>query len=715
METLLSKFPNVKTPEQATRVLASQIEITPQIQKAIELAKKAHQHQFRKSGEPYIIHPLLVASIVANIVSEASMVVSALLHDVVEDTSTTIEEIEAQYGDDVAHLVEGLTKITELRDEKLLASHETSTITKSALSFRKMLIASTKDVRVLIVKLCDRLHNMLTLDAMSEEKQNRIAEETMVVYAPIAHRLGVSSVKNRLEDLSFKYLFRDEYLRLDHYLSSHNENFSEQLNSFISNIENLMMQEGFSKDTFTIFGRVKHKYSIYLKLQRKGIAIEEVLDLLAVRILVREPLDCYNILGLIHLNFKPLMSRFKDYISVPKENGYETIHTTVFSNRSLFEVQIRTYDMHQTAEFGVAAHWKYKKGGHSINLDWLDHLSDQSENVEAFMDLASKDLFSEDITVFSPLGDAFTLPRGSVALDFAYAVHTDVGMFAKAAYVNKLKVPLLTELSNGDLIEIRTSETTAIRCSWADAVKTSKARHALLHYSTVHHQEVDANIVINILQTLVSKNASEVQKWLETTEYSQSYFKAASDWKILHQIVALFTQEHSAHSIMPSMLQRNKSNIKSQKLGNFIFYTNKNISDVNFDYCCHPKKGDDIVAFIKGNQVEIHHKMCDMIQQRIQYNDKMVLGQWNDERVYKYHLTVSLLNNQGALAKFLLSLAKIDIDIISIELGNKNNDEIQYCTLLFETKQNNYKWLNQKIAIAAHIVEFVRSDDIYQK
>jgi guanosine-3',5'-bis(diphosphate) 3'-pyrophosphohydrolase len=352
-------------------------------------------------------------------------------------------------------------------------------LTKSALTFRNMLISSIKDIRVLVIKLCDRLHNMLTLEALKPEKQKRIAEETILVYAPIAHRLGIATLKKYLEDLSFKYLLPDEYKKIDEYIKSHKESFSLKLNEFIDNIEILLRQNGL-KD-FEIKGRIKHYYSIYLKMQRKGISIEEVLDLLAIRVITKEKLECYKSFGVIHLNFRPLISRFKDYISVPKENGYQTLHTTVFAKNKIIEIQIRTFDMHKNAEFGIAAHWKYKLDTAMPNTKWLDNLM-YDEKVEDFYELAKNDLFSEDILVFSPKFDSFTLPIGATALDFAYAVHSDVGDKAKDAYINKEKMSLLTELKNGDIVRIVTANEPIPRCSWIDSLKTAKAKYNARHY-----------------------------------------------------------------------------------------------------------------------------------------------------------------------------------------------------------------------------------------
>ena len=415
MEELVEVVKKCKQTEHAVELLFKYIRKTPDIERAVAFTIEKHQGQFRRSGEPYVVHPLLVCVFVAYLGGDESMVIAGLLHDVVEDTSCSTEEVKEMFGEEVGHLVDGLTKIVEIRDSELLPSTSNDKLVASALTFRKMLIASIRDVRVLVVKLCDRLHNMLTLEALDPLKQKRISEETLVVYAPIAHRLGISSIKNLLDDLSFYYVMPNEYQKIDTYIKEHGQQLQLRLNHFISKIQNHMLKEGFIESDFTIQKRIKHYYSIYLKMQRKGVSIEEVLDLLAIRIIVRTPIDCYRALGIVHQHFKPLISRFKDYIAIPKENGYQTIHTTVFDDKSIVESQIRTYDMNKTAEYGVAAHWKYKSGGLNPKLDWLNDLNNQNEDIESiedFYEIAKDNLYSEDIAVFSPKGDILHCHEG---------------------------------------------------------------------------------------------------------------------------------------------------------------------------------------------------------------------------------------------------------------------------------------------------------------
>jgi GTP pyrophosphokinase len=710
----IEKVKHLHDVDSASEYLFSQINPTNTIKKALSYSIEAHKGQFRKSGEPYIVHPILVASIVSSITSDESMAISALLHDVVEDTSITIEEIEEMFGKDVANLVEGLTKIDTIRDSELIPSTSNDKLVVSALSFRKMLIASIKDVRVLVVKLCDRLHNMLTLDALAEHKQQRIAEETLVVYAPIAHRLGISFLKNILEDLSFSYLFKEEKHHIDNYLDSNYHAIEMRLNEFKESISKLLIQNGFCEDEFEILSRVKHRYSIYLKMQRKGVSIDEILDLLAVRILTKDPVKCYDILGLIHLNFRPLASRFKDYIAVAKDNGYQTIHTTVFYNTAIFEVQIRTYEMHKTAELGVAAHWKYKSGGNNIKLDWLDNLQYQNESVEDFYALIKNDLYSEDISVFSPTGDAFTLPRGAVALDFAYAVHSEVGNKAISALVNKTKSSLLTELNNGDIVKITTGDEIVTRCSWIDAVKTSKAKSNMKLNCNARIREINSKSSINIVSTAMRLNHSRVEEWFEI-HHCDNISNVPNDIEQLKNIIHKYIVEISKNNRFKGFLSRHRFKLKPYEISGLEIYSTTAITDVVFDYCCHPKNGDEIMAFLEKSKAHVHHKMCKNASKKLEANEPMVFVKWAKQKVYNYKLIASLHNEKGALADFLTFLVKLNIDINSIELGKESSDYIKYCELGFESKEADINTLCAKIESKIKVIHLVRTDDAYKK
>ncbi len=705
---------SIRDVETAQEYLFSRFPPTPQIKDALEFAKEAHKAQRRKSGEPYIIHPILVAAIVAVISGDEAMIVSALLHDVIEDTDTPLEEIIQRYGKDVAHLVEGLTKIDLIRDKELIPSHSDEKLVISALTFRKMLLASIKDVRVLVVKLCDRLHNMLTLDALSSQKQRRISEETLVVYAPIAHRLGIAFLKNFLEDLSFGYLFPHAKAEIENYLQTHYHQIELRLNDFKEELAKLLLKNGFDENDFEILSRIKHNYSIYLKMQRKGISIEEILDLLAVRILVKKDIDCYKVLGLVHLHFQPLSSRFKDYIAVPKDNGYQTLHTTVFHDKGIFEVQIRTFEMHKTAEFGVAAHWKYKSGAAGIKLDWLDNLQYQGESIEDFYALIKNDLYSEDITVFSPRGDIFTLPRGAVALDFAYAVHTEIGNKAESALVNKNKVSLLTELHNGDIVKIVAAKENKVRCSWIDAVKTSKAKSNMKYLCNVRIKEINAEVGKNILAAVMNLNYTRVDEWLHIQQCT-NIENLSTDIDRLREAINRYIHFIAQNSRFKSFLSRHRFKLKKYVMNNIEIYSAHHVGKVVFDYCCHPKYGDEIVGFYEKGIVHIHHKMCQEAAKKIVSHEKMVFVRWEKHNLYNYKVIVSLQNKKGALAEFLTYLAKLDINIVSVEFSEGSEGYYRYCELLFESGEADLNELRGKIEQKIKVIHMIRTDDAYKQ
>jgi len=715
MDAFLDNLKEIRTTQEAIALLYDTLPSRTQlVEKALDLAIKAHDGQKRKSGEPYIVHPILVATITAVVSAEEIMVIAALLHDVVEDTSYTLEDIKELFGADVAHIVDGLTKIVAMRDEKLVPSGSGDKLIRSALTFRKMLIASIKDVRVLVIKLCDRLHNMLTLDALAEEKQRRIAEETLVVYAPIAHRLGISRLKNSLEDLSFKYIYPDDYAKIDGYIKSNNQTLHIKLNEFVHKVNTIMHTNGYHREDFEIFGRVKHYYSIYLKMHRKGITIEEVLDLLAIRIILKEPIDCYRVLGLLHLDFVPLISRFKDYVALPKENGYQTIHTTLFDDDGIVEAQIRTKDMHRLAEYGIAAHWKYKEGVEKVNLEWLEALNYQNESIVEFYELAKTDLFSEDIAVFSPKGDYYTLPKNSLALDFAYAVHSEIGMRASSALINKNKSSLLTILKNGDIVNILTDGDVRLHCSWVDTVKTSKAKDGIRSSCRVRIKESDELSAYNILATLLKHDADEIKSVISELGLTQSIFKLPTyiDYykEVIHQIAQYLGKKQVRFW---ELMKRSYKKPIVKEIDHFQFYINRPVDNIEFDYCCHPKVGDQIVAFYKDSKVTIHHKLCKKAYQMIVDKEDMIFVKWKSNKMSRYRLIISLLNRKGALADLLGKLSILNLNITSIELGIKSSDTAEYCQIEVESVESKKSILKEQIAQRFKLIDIISLDDAY--
>ncbi|RXJ60640.1 RelA/SpoT family protein [Candidatus Marinarcus aquaticus] len=712
MDPFLKKIEKINTIEKALEELKSEITFSDKLQEILNFCIKAHEGQYRKSGEPYIVHPILVAAVTAHFNKEESVVATALLHDIVEDTSCSLDYIKRQWGEDIAHMVDGLTKIVEIREHELAPSDSTNTrLISSALTFRKMLIASIDDVRVLIVKLCDRLHNMLTLQALPKEKQLRIAEETLVVYVPIAHRLGISAIKNALEDLCFFYIYPNEYEKIDTFIKTHQHKIQLTFNKFISNTMDLLEKNGFDPSKIQILSRIKHYYSIYMKIQRKGVNIDEVLDLLAIRILVEDEIDCYKVLGLMHLEYKPLIARFKDYVATPKENGYQTIHTTVFYNSKIYEVQIRTFNMHKVAEYGIAAHWKYKSGvSQSPNLNWLKSLEFSNKNIEEFYSETKQDLFSEDIVVYSPKGDTYTLPRGATAYDYAFAVHTDVGNKAVECYINKVKKPLLTQLQSSDIVAIHTAEQTIPRCSWIDMVKTSRAKKHIKLLCSHRQKEINELSGKNIIDTIFSRYTNEI-----TEQFPQKLLhKIPTTIDYLKHVKRKIETNISKTKSFVARLTLSKRKIKEYKFDNILIYSNFSINSVLFEHCCHPKFGDEIVAFKEGNKAIIHHQMCDKAYAKIKTHHPMLFCSWTQDTVYQYKMVVSLPKTRGELAKLLSYMAQYEIYILGVEYGREKHSYVQFCDIEFEINNGNLEEVKKLIQRKVKVMDFFSKKDAYK-
>ena len=712
MDALLSEIQYINNVENATNQLKTQIKFSKSLQNAYDFCIKAHEGQIRISGEPYVVHPILVATLVAYFSRNEDMIIAALLHDVIEDTKYSVEQVENIFGKNVAHLVNGLTKISEIKEQKKLNNADNEKLYNSALSFRKMLLASIDDVGILVIKLCDRAHNMMTLSALSQKKQKRISEDTLVVYAPIAHRLGISSLKNILEDFSFSYLYKDEYTKIDNYLKNNQQKLQLESNSFVSKIESLLSIAGYNGSDIKINSRIKHYYSIYLKMQRKGISIDEILDISALRILVSTPIDCYKVLGLIHTNTKPLISKLKDYIALPKENGYQTIHTTVFYNAKIFEVQIRTFNMNKVAEFGIAAHWKYKDGGNSPIftqepfLKWLKSIrSDSAKNVEEFYSDVKEDLFSDEVIVFSPKGDLYTLPRKSVAIDFAYHVHSDVGNKALGCYINNVKKTLLTELNNGDMVLITTSSKPIARCSWINLVKTHRAKKSIKLLCSLKRKQINSLSGENLINT-VFKNY-KFDFLLKNINFSLHKMPSSYDYFV--NIIRKLEKSYRSQLGMMAKLKVSKIKFRQFIFENIVLYSNFKINSVSFDHCCHPKVGDDIVAIGNTRNVFIHHKMCYKAHEKIDNKEKMFFCTWVKNKLSRYTMKISLENVRGSLSKFLAFMFNFGANILFIEYGKDKHSHVHYCAIEFEINNSDKEKVKTKIQKETKIIEFLSS------
>ena len=703
----------VKTLDVAKRKLLENVVMTANIQKALDVAIKFHDGQKRKSGEPYVIHPICVACIVGFYGGDEAMVCAALLHDVVEDTDYHIRDVRSNFGEDVANLVDALTKISEVRKEELHTKTSEKLIT-TALTFRKMLIAAVKDSRALIIKISDRLHNMLTLSALSEKKQKSIAEETLVVYAPIAHRLGISSIKNQLEDRSFYYLFPEDYKRIQDFLNQNNQIFFTRLHQFIEKIEGLLLKNGFAEGDFKIESRIKRPYSIYLKMQRKGVSIDEVLDLLAIRIIAKGRLQCYKILGLIHLHFKPIMSRFKDYIALPKENGYQTIHTTIFEQALVYEVQIRTFDMHKSAQYGVAAHWKYKSGGLTPNMDWLHNFEYQDHAIEEFYELVKNDLYQEDIIVFSPAGDTYSLPVGAVALDFAYAVHTEVGNTAVRAYVNNQKASLLQRLKSGDIVRVITSKNAMPKYAYIDEVKTSRAKSALKFQRLNRIREIQKRGAILLLSSIFGQRRKGFERFLSIKGVTtQNLWKIMHDKKLLLEMTEEIKASISKSKGFFAKIRLNMRRLKIFSFEKFNVYAPKNVTEVRFDLCCYPKYGDKIMGLQNQQLVVVHHVLCDRLYEEINKGASVVMTEWVQDRLPSFKIIVALEDKIGSVAKFLTTLAQYHCNILGINYSVYKNTSF-FCEVHFEVKSLEVKKLKDILSSQYKIIDFSNLQDAYQ-
>lgn len=606
------------------------------IREAYELAFNAHKDQVRKSGEPYIIHPLYVAIILADLQMDKETIIAGLLHDVVEDTVFTREDIEERFGADVAKLVAGVTKVT--KDFKYSSKEE-----EQAVNLRNMFLIMAQDIRVIIIKLADRLHNLRTLEHMPPHKQVEKAKETMEIYAPFAQRLGISKLKVELEDLSFKYLEPEAYEDLVKQMVFTQEEREEYIANIVNKVKAIMDD---AEIHAKVDGRVKHLFSIYRKMKNQGKTLDQIYDLFAVRIIVEDEEELYTVLGYVHKNFKPMNNRFKDYVANPKENGYKSIHTTVFDTtdaKAPFEIQIRTREMHVEAEYGIASHWKYKEesDGKKVSAkevekaDWLRGLTEclEEEDNEKFLSLIHNDLdiFTENIYCSSPKGRTVELPSGSTPIDFAYAIHTDVGNKMVGAMVNNVRVSNDYSLKNGDIVEIVTSnQSNGPSRDWLKKVRSTQAKNKINQW--FKRQQKDENIVKGkekILEYCKSKNIDI--NAIITEDYKKRILESYSfkDWDALlaaighggiketqavNRIVAMYEKDHPKTLTNEEVLESIKNNARhqgrnTQRTG--ITVNGTNDVEVRFGKCCNPIPGDDIVGFItRGRGVTIHRRDC---------------------------------------------------------------------------------------------------------
>lgn len=665
------------------------------VQKALVYAVDCHSGQFRKSGEPYIVHPIQVAGILAKLKLDAVTVACGFLHDVVEDTNASLDDLEREFGPDVRTIVDGVTKLGKVKYK----SHEE----QLAENHRKMLMAMSEDIRVILVKLADRLHNMRTLKHLRKDKQERISRETMEIYAPLAHRLGISSVKWELEDLSFRYLNEVEFYKISHMMKEKRREREALVEEVVSKIETYAGERHLHGK---IYGRPKHIYSIYRKMQDKKKRFDEIYDLIAIRCILETPSDVYAMLGYIHELWKPMPGRFKDYIANRKANGYQSIHTTVYGPKGPIEFQIRTKEMHEVAEYGVAAHWAYKKGikgkvdskESAIGMNWIQELMElqaESGDAKEFVDSVKENYLAEEIYVFTPDGSVRALPKDSGPIDFAYEIHTKVGERATGAKVNGRMVPLTTKLKTGDQVEIITSANSfGPSRDWIGLVKTSKARNKIRQFFKNQDKELSISKGRELLQAQFQENGYVANKYMDKKHMEEVLQKTS--YKTEEALfAAIGFGEIGAISIFNRLTEkerreeeRAKARAEAEELvkGGEVKVENKETLKVRHEggvviqgasglliriaKCCNPVPGDHIVGYItKGRGVAIHRLDCMNLKAQENYEQRLIDVEWeenNTTKEYTAHIDIYGLNRTGLLNDVLQVLSNTTKNISTV-------------------------------------------------
>lgn len=678
------------------------------VNKAFNLAYEAHKEQKRESGEPYIIHPIDVAVILAELGMDTSTIVAGLLHDVIEDTDYTYDDIKNIFSEEVANLVSGVTKITKMEYK--------SKEEQQADNFRKMLLAMASDIRVIIIKLADRLHNMRTLKYMPKEKQKRISKETLDIYAPLAHRLGISKVKWELEDLCFRYLHEEEYYDLVHQISEKRVERETYIAQIIKDLYSKLEEAEIDSD---IDGRPKHFYSIYRKMVTKNKSIEQIFDLTAIRILVNSVKDCYEVLGIVHTIYKPIPGRFKDYIAMPKPNMYQSLHTTVIGPQGkTFEIQIRTFEMHKTAEYGIAAHWKYKEGdtsdtkGKSFEnkLVWLrDMLEWQKEtsDAEEFMEGFKINLFTDEIFLFTPKGVVIDLPNGATPIDFAYRIHTDIGNKCIGAKVNGKIVPLDYKLKTGQIVEILTSNSSkGPNMDWLSIAKSNQAKSKIKAWFKKAKKEENINKGKEVFEKELKKQSVhyvDIAKGESYDKFIKRYNINCMDdlyalvglgaivassfiAKLKEENLSKDEKDKNLNKAIEENISKNEKKKKDTSYG--VTVKGENNLMVRFAKCCNPVPGDDILGYItKGRGVSIHRKDCGNLNSLIKEDPQKVVDvSWGTSKgvAYMAEIQVKTEDKSGILS-----------DVMNILMDSK----LPLNALNAKSAKGNLAYINIKIKI----------------
>ena len=658
-----------------------------QVLKAFELADKAHEGQFRASGEPYIMHPLAVADILAHLQIDHITLMAALMHDVVEDTSYSKEDLEEMFGSEVAFLVDGVTKLNQFQ-------YETKE-DRQMENYRKMILAMAKDVRVVVIKLGDRLHNMRTLKHMRSDKQKRIAKETLEIFAPLAHRLGIFNVKWELEDLSFRYLEPEKYYDLVDQMKQKRQVREDIVNDTMSQLTKALGEAHIKAD---IKGRPKHFYSIYKKMKKDNRDLSQIYDLLAVRVIVDSIPDCYAVLGIAHSLWKPLPYRFKDYISMPKSNMYQSLHTTVIGTMGQpVEIQIRTWEMHRVSEYGVAAHWRYKEGNKNGDKEfdqkvaWLRQVLEwqDTSNPTELVNALKLDVFSGEVFVFTPKGDVVKLPIGSVPLDFAYRVHTDVGHRCVGAKVNGKIVPLDYTLQNGDIVDIITSKTSKPSLDWLNIVGSSESKSKIRNWFKRENKAENIEKGLEALEKeakrlnyrwkeLIADNrlqqvTKQLKAGIEEEMFAACGYGGIPVSTVLLRLIELYKKSKEAEESKRSteqILEKLKSQgQKKTKNGTGVLVKGEAGVMVRMAKCCNPVPGDDIIGYItRGRGVSVHRCDCSSMGHTPEDLERMIEVSWDGSSGESFHVGIDIqaYDRNGLLMEVMAVLSELKITITNI-------------------------------------------------
>ncbi|GAB4318862.1 MAG: bifunctional (p)ppGpp synthetase/guanosine-3',5'-bis(diphosphate) 3'-pyrophosphohydrolase [Candidatus Zixiibacteriota bacterium] len=695
--------PIMNLAEFVIRVEAEKANIDiPLIRKAYEFSAAAHAGQKRESGEPYVNHCVEVAMILAEQRLDSATIAAGLIHDVVEDTEYDLNAVKERFGADIAALVDGVTKISSVRIK--------SRTELQVEYFRKMLVSMAEDIRVIIIKLADRLHNMRTLDALDPERQRRIAQETRDVFAPLAHRFGMARIKWELEDLSLKYLHPEVYKDLQRRIELSREERHEYIEQVTEPLKVALKAEDIEA---TITGRAKHFDSIYRKMQKRNKRFEEIYDLIAIRILVNTERDCYHALGVVHTLWTPVIDRFHDYIATPKTNMYQSLHTTVIGPRGrMVEIQIRTHRMHYTAEFGIAAHWLYKEGRHISDasdrqMNWLREVIEWQKEVPdpgEFLDLFKSDLFQEEIYVFTPRGELKPLPRGATPIDFAYAVHTEVGHRCTGAKVNGRIVPLTHKLESGDEVEVITGSRPHPSRDWLKIAKTTRARSKIRQFLRRIGFEQSLALGKEILGRELKRIRKDMPSDSQLTDLAMALSYPDSDsllaalgsgqQSVQNLVHRLYPESAEQTLSKPSVVQRlvararRPHGIKIQNMDNMMF---------RFAKCCQPVPGERIVGFItRGRGVTIHRADCPNVVPLMQQPERQLPVEWDvgDQQMFLVRLLVTLENRRNLLRDLTQAISDVETNIRSAAINGDRSTGMGE----FVIEVRNLRHLNRVIA-----------------